>query len=123
MLDLKAIRAAPEAVKEGLLRRGAAEAATSVSELLELDAERREAVTRGDELRAERNEVSKKVGELKRDGLDASVLIGEMRAVGEEIDRLEETASASEGRTRELLLAMPNLPWPRYRREGRRQER
>lgn len=110
MLDLKAIRAAPEAVKEGLLRRGAAEAATSVSELLELDAERREAVTRGDELRAERNEVSKKVGELKRDGLDASVLIGKMRAVGEEIDRLEETASASEGRTRELLLAMPNLP-------------
>ena len=110
MLDLKAIRAAPEAVKEGLLRRGAAEAATSVSELLELDAERREAVTRGDELRAERNEVSKKVGALKRDGLDASVLIGEMRAVGEEIDRLEETANASEGRTQELLFAMPNLP-------------
>lgn len=110
MLDLRVIRAAPEVAKEGLLKRGATEAATSVSELLELDAERREAVTRGDQLRAERNEVSKKIGVLKRDGLDASDLIGEMRAVGEEIDRLEETANASEGRARELLLAMPNLP-------------
>ncbi len=110
MLDLKAIRATPDAVRAGLLRRGAAEAAERVSEVLELDAARRGSVTRGDDLRAARNEASKKVGALKRDGQDASALIDEMRVVGEQIALLDATVGANGERIRELLLGIPNLP-------------
>ena len=110
MLDLRAIRAAPDVVRASLLRRGATESAEAVPELLELDDARREAVTLGDELRSRRNEASKKVGASKRDGLDATDLIREMREVGEEIARLEETVVDSRDRIHKLLLAIPNLP-------------
>ena len=110
MLDLRAIRAAPDVVRASLLRRGATESAEAVPELLELDEARREAVTLGDELRSRRNDASKKVGASKRDGLDATDLIREMREVGEEIARLEDIVVDSRDRIHKLLLAIPNLP-------------
>ena len=118
MLDLRAIRATPDAVREGLTRRGANEAAESLSQLLELDEARREAVTRGDQLRGERNEASKRVARLKRDGSDASTLIAKMRVVGEEIVSFEETVKASNDGIRELLLAIPNLPLDEVQKGG-----
>ena len=118
MLDLRAIRATPDAVREGLTRRGANEAAESLSQLLELDEARREAVMQGDQLRGERNEASKRVARLKRDGSDASTLIAKMRVVGEEIASFEETVKASDDGIRELLLAIPNLPLDEVQKGG-----
>lgn len=110
MIDLRVIRSSTETVRSGLLKRGDVGGAEALPELLRLDAERREAVTRGDELRAERNEVSQRIGALKREGGDASELIAEMRTVGDEISRLEESAGAHAQRIDDILLAMPNLP-------------
>ena len=118
MLELRAIRAAPDEVRTRLLRRGAVEGAATLSEILELDSTRRAAVTRGDELRAERNEVSKTVGAFKREGKDAAALIAEMKTVGGQIDRLEDTVGSSDRRIRELLLALPNLPLPEVQEGG-----
>ncbi len=118
MLELRAIRAAPDEVRTRLLRRGAVDGAATLSEILELDSTRRAAVTRGDELRAQRNEVSKTVGAFKREGKDAAALIAEMKTVGGQIGRLEDTVGSSGRRIRELLLALPNLPLPEVQEGG-----
>lgn len=109
MLDLKAIRNDPDAIRAALGRRGTG-VEVGVSELLVLDEGRREAVTRGDHLRALRNEVSKKIGEAKRGGGDAAAAIAEMQVVADEIDALERAVSAADERIREILLATPNVP-------------
>jgi seryl-tRNA synthetase len=109
MLDLKALRATPDLIRDSLERRGAG-TGDPVDRILELDAERRRAITEGDELRARRNEVSRAIGERKRDGEDASDLIEEMRTVKERISVLEEVVTKQDGRIREILLLTPNLP-------------
>ncbi len=110
MLDPRLIRAEPEAVRRALGRRGKAGGAEGVSEILELDAARREAIAEGDGLRARRNEVSRKVGELKRGGVDAEELIVEMREVGARIAELEADTQSCDARIEEILLSTPNLP-------------
>jgi seryl-tRNA synthetase len=110
MLDLKAIRSDPDRFREGLGRRGEAGGAQAVAEILALDEERREAITRGDTLRAARNEASKGIAELKRAGQDASELIAEMQKVAAEIGALEESVAGHEARIDEILLGIPNLP-------------
>jgi seryl-tRNA synthetase len=109
MLDLKAIRTSSGLVRKALERRGAA-TGEPVDRILELDGERRSAITEGDELRARRNEVSRAIGERKREGEDAADLIEEMRTVKERIAALEGVVAENEGRIREILLLMPNLP-------------
>jgi seryl-tRNA synthetase len=110
MIDLKLIRSSPELVQTRLRRRGDDSGAEAVGEILRLDEERRKAVTRGDELRGERNAVSRRIGELKRGGGDTSELVAEMRKVGDDIAELERVVDACDGRARELLIRMPNLP-------------
>lgn len=109
MLDLKAIRTSPDAVRNALARRGEG-TDDPVGRILGLDEERRQAITEGDELRARRNEVSRTIGELKREGKDAAELTAEMREVKERISHLELAVSENEARIREILLLTPNLP-------------
>lgn len=110
MLDLKALRADSDHVRERLRVRGEAGNASAVDRILELDEVRRDAITRGDELKAERNAVSRTIGERKRAGDDADELIRRMREVGVEIDELDDRASRAEEEIQELLLETPNLP-------------
>ena len=118
MLDLRVIRAEPEAACDGLVRRGLDDAPRMIEELVALDSERRRAVTRGDELRARRNEASRRIGELKRSGRDAAPAIEEMRAVGVEIQEAEAAARTAGERVRELLLGLPNTPLPQVQPGG-----
>ncbi len=110
MIDLRSVREDPEGVRSALVRRGVD--GDVVTELLDLDRDRREAITRGDALRASRNEVSKQIGALKRDGGDAATLIAEMQEVAGEIARLEERVAEWDGRMEAILLDTPNLPDP-----------
>ena len=110
MLDLRRIREEPDAVKAGLARRDLEDPEGVVDELLRLDEERRETVSRGDELRARRNEASREIGERKREGKDASDLIEKMKGVADEIDALEERVRSAEDRIEEILLNTPNVP-------------
>jgi len=110
MLDLRRIRDEPEAVKAGLARRNLDDPEGLVDELLGLDEDRREAVSRGDELRARRNEASREIGERKREGKDASDLIDRMQGVSDEIDALEERVRSAEDRIQQILLGTPNIP-------------
>jgi len=108
MIDIRKIRSEPDLVRDMLRRRGVG--GDVVSEILDLDRERRNAITTGDSLRASRNEVSRRIGELKRAGADASVMISEMQEVAAEIARLEQLVSEQDRAIETILLGTPNLP-------------
>lgn len=110
MLDIRFLRSDPDSVKAALAKRGGAEFGSAVDDLLAADEERRGALARVEELKARRNEVSREIGELKRRGADAEDRIVEMRSVGERIGELDAVVAGSEGRIRQLLLDLPNLP-------------
>ena len=110
MLSIELIRRDPEFVRQALASRGEDQ---TLEELLELDAQRRQASSRGDELRARRNQVSREIGQLRSSGQDAPPAVGqEMREVGQQIDALEQESHSLEERIHAILMELPNLPRP-----------
>lgn len=109
MHDIKLIRDNPEGFDAGLALRGM-EAQSAA--LLELDAQRREALTRQQDAETERNALSKQIGKAKAAGDEA-----EFERLRAEVDRLktvlEETGQQARHFDETLnqhLAALPNLP-------------
>ncbi len=75
-----------------------------------LDRERRECITAVERLKAERNKASEEIARLKKSGQDAGALIAGMKRVGDEIKQQDERAAALDGRLRDFMLTVPNLP-------------
>ena len=97
-------------IKAALARRGSKGLVESVDEILALDERRRAGLAEVNDLKARRNDVSKKIGEIKREGGDADEMIVAMREVGERISEIDTDVLDVEGRIREVLLMIPNLP-------------
>ncbi len=97
-------------IKAALARRGSKGLVESVDEILALDERRRACLAEVNDLKARRNDVSKKIGEIKREGGDADEMIVSMREVGERISEIDTDVLDVEGRIREVLLMIPNLP-------------
>ncbi len=109
MLDLNLIRENPEIVKKSLADR---QMDTSpVDEVLTLDTERRDLLTRVEKMKAERNAVSKEISTTK-DAAERNQKISAMREVGDEIARLDETVRGVDEKLNYLLASIPNLPDP-----------
>lgn len=109
MLDIRRLRAEPEAVKDALARRDP-ELPAAIDRVLETDERRREAIAEVNDLKAERNTASKRVGELKRAGEDATELIDRTRELGDRIDELDDVVREADREITETLLAVPNTP-------------
>jgi seryl-tRNA synthetase len=109
VLDLKAIRSAPDEARAALARRrdGSEERLTRV---LELDERRRAILPELEGLRADKNAASKRIGELQRSGEDASEAIAAVQAVGERQKTLEAELKAVEEEHGPALASLPNLP-------------
>ena len=109
MLSLEQIRSDTDAVRAALIRR--AEDEDCLDEILDMDAQRRSAITDGDELRARRNAVSREIGQARSQGgqPDESV-VAEMRDVGRRISELEDLVRDLDARINDAMLALPNLP-------------
>lgn len=118
MLDIKALRADPEAAREALGRRSDPDVLDLLEKALELDRERRDLIQEVEALRARRNETSEDIGRLKRDGRDAASLIEEMREVADRIDSLDEQLADVEDVLEATLLRIPNLPASRVPEGG-----
>jgi seryl-tRNA synthetase len=118
MLDVRLLRTEPELVREALHRRGGAELAGIVDQVLAHDERRRAAITEADALKAERNEASRKVGEIRRAGGDAEELIIRTRAVGHRIAELDRQVASTDEAIAAILLSTPNLPDPAVPRGG-----
>jgi seryl-tRNA synthetase len=111
MLDIRLIRDQPDLVKQRIALRGD-RSVEQVDAVLRCDVQRRQAETRLQHLQADRNRMSKEIGSLRGLGEDTAALQAQVRCIGEEIQRLNEEATALDAEQRELLLGIPNLPHP-----------
>ncbi|MDF2764835.1 MAG: Seryl-tRNA synthetase, partial [Rhodospirillales bacterium] len=109
MHDLKLIRDDPEGFDRALARRGLQLVAASI---LELDRERREALTRAQEIQARRNKLAKEIGEAKRKGGDAAALLMQADQGKAEQAEAESRAAALGEELEQRLAGIPNLPAP-----------
>lgn len=108
MIDYRLIRNEPDRVRAALLKRGYEPALAD--NWLAVDARWRETTTRVETLTAEKNQVSKQIAIDKKEGKDASETIARMRALGDEIQSLEEHLRQLEEERDAELLMIPNLP-------------
>ena len=109
MLDLKAIRRDPEAVRTALARRGDGSDAR-LDEALALDARRRELLPEVEGLRARQNEASQGIAQAKKAGEDAAGAIAEMQEVSRRVKGLTEELAAAESALEAAVGSLPNPP-------------
>jgi seryl-tRNA synthetase len=111
MHDIRAIRDNPAAFDAALARRGLPAQSPSI---LSLDEARRARILAAETAQADQNRASKEVGAAKARGDDAEfdrlrALVAEKKA---EIARLTDEAKDYDQRLTDLLLTIPNLPYP-----------
>ena len=111
MLDIRQFREDAEHVRKRLATRGL-EFSGKVDHVLNLDTERREAITAVEELKAKRNSASKEIGLLmsQKKIEEAEAKKAEVREIGIEISQLDTKASQTEEELKNILLRLPNLP-------------
>ena len=102
MLSLNFIREHPDLVKEGASKKGEP---APVDEILRLDAERREAVTKLEQLKAEQNRRSAAMAKSRDEAA-----IGDLRRMRDEVKALEQIVAPIDARLNALLLEVPNPP-------------
>ncbi|MDU0292021.1 serine--tRNA ligase [Saccharothrix longispora] len=108
MIDLKALRENPEAVRASQRARGEDDAV--VDALLSADERRRAAVARADALRGEQKSFGKQVGRAKGEEREALLARGKELAAG--VKAAEAEQSAAEAELTELHRAIPNVVHP-----------
>lgn len=108
MLDIHVIRENLDWAKKKLATRGIK--AEELDELVKIDAQRREALTKSEQLKSRRNDVSKEIADAKRNKQDASAAIQSMREVGQEIKKLDQQVSDLSAKQKYILLRLPNFP-------------
>jgi len=111
VLDIRQFREDAEHVRKRLATRGL-EFSDKVDNVLNLDTERREAITAVEELKAKRNSASKEIGLLmsQKKIEEAEAKKAEVREIGIEISQLDTKASQTEEELKNILLRLPNLP-------------
>lgn len=109
MLDIRTLREREADVRRALVARGVE---LDLDVILELDRRRRAAQARLDSLRNERNVVSREIGRLRQAGQPTGEKEEAMRAVGREIQKLEDELRGLESELLDSLLLVPNLPHP-----------
>jgi seryl-tRNA synthetase len=109
MLDLRRLRAEPDAIRAALARRGDGSDAR-VGEVLELDERRRQVLPELEELRARKNAASDAIATAKKNGEDAAEAIAAMREVGAREKQLSGELADVDERLRVAMAGLPNPP-------------
>lgn len=107
MFDIKWIRENPDSFDQALAKRRAAPAAAG---LIDLDARRRDALTRAQEIQAARNRLAKEIGAAKARGEDAADVIAKVSQSKQDQADAEEVARQAEIQLDAALAALPNVP-------------
>jgi seryl-tRNA synthetase len=112
MIDVRRLRTELDAVKAALGRRGVP--LDDVDDAATVDAELRHVLERRDGVRAQINAISKTVGASYKAGERdrAEALKAESVTLGAQEKELDARAGELQGRLRDLLLRIPNLPDP-----------
>jgi seryl-tRNA synthetase len=111
MLDIKLIREHPDQVRQRLASRGGGDEA-KISELLDLDENRRKLLSEVEQLKATRNRAAKEIGALmgQKKLAEAEAKKAESKNAGERIAELDRQVAEIESRRDAMLLRLPNLP-------------
>jgi seryl-tRNA synthetase len=109
MLDLNFVRENLPRIEEMLRQRGSDPAAV-LKDFQEVDTQRRQAITEAETMKARRNKASEDISKLKKSGQDATAAIAETKDLREQIQAREKTASDLDGRLRDILAGIPNMP-------------
>jgi len=109
MLDIKLIRDNPELVRKNLERRGDPAKLKLLDDLIRLDKEWRQLLTRVNELRHRRRIVTDEVAKLKKEGKDTAQKMKEAKAIPEEIEKFEKQVEERKEKVNSILLRLPNL--------------
>lgn len=107
MLDIKWMRSNPEAVVEGIRRRGKD---IDMTPFLEADERRRALTTDIETLQKERNIKSKEIGQLKKKGENADSMMAEVNIINDRIKAIDEQLAEADAAVREFAIAIPNIP-------------
>lgn len=111
MLQIQRIRQEPEAIIEGLKKRGI-DATQTVNDLIDLDAQRRGIRHQMEEKQARSNALAKEIGQLFKSGkgAEANELKAETGVLKQEIKALNEELQSLEEKEHDLILTLPNVP-------------
>src|SRR5437763_1436878 len=109
MLDLNFVRDNLPLLEEKLRQRGMDPAAV-LKDFSEVDTQRRQAITQAETSKAARNRATEDIAKLKKSGQDAGAAIAQTKELREQIQTLEKTATDLDGRLRDILTGIPNLP-------------
>jgi seryl-tRNA synthetase len=107
MLDLNLLRSDPERVRISARRRGQSDA--FVDRVLELDAERRAALTNAESLKAEKNALTAAISKAADRGAEAARLKPEIAALDARIAEAAEKLPEFDERMNALLSDVPNV--------------
>ena len=111
MIDMKLLRTDPDLVRENIKKKFQFEKLPLVDEVIALDKEYREAVTRCDYLRNQRNVISKRIGMLmgqgKRDEAEATKK--EVTAMADEMAALTAREDELQAQIRKRMLVIPQI--------------
>lgn len=107
MLDIKVVRANPQAVIDGMKKRGMD---LDLTEFQTLDETRRKLLVEVEELKSRRNSVSKEIGRMKKAGENADDMVLEMGKVGDQIKAMDEELRVVEAKLNDVMLSIPNIP-------------
>src|SRR3984885_11369717 len=106
MHDIRAIRANAAAFDAALAQRGLPSASANI---LARDAERRAAQTALQERQTRRNALSREIGQGRRTGTDTAAQEAEATALRDEMEALEQQATAADEAIPRLLEVLPNV--------------
>ncbi len=109
MLDIKRIREDYEGVKAGVEKRCKGD--FGLSRVPELDAKRREVLSKVEQMKNRQNTVSKEIPKLKKAGEDASAIMAEMKELSGQIKELDGELAEIEKELKDVLLGIPNTPY------------
>ena len=111
MIDIAALRADPDRVRENIKKKFQDHKLPLVDEALSLDSRRRALQTEGDALRAARNSLSKQIGALMREKRteEAEKVKAQVTADAERLAAIEKEAEEVSARLKEVMMRIPNF--------------
>ena len=111
MLDIKFLRANPDAVKENIKKKFQDNKLPLVDEVIELDAKSRAVQQEASDLRAERNKISKMIGGLMAQGKkdEAEEMKQKVSEQADRLAQLEEQEKDLQEKIHTIMLTIPNI--------------
>jgi seryl-tRNA synthetase len=109
VLDIRLIRESPDAVRKDLAKRGDADRAKVLEDVIRKDREWRDDLQKVEALRKRRNEITRDIAAAKKAKRDAAPFLKEAGTLPEQIKALEARIEVLEKDVRAGLMRLPNL--------------